>query len=57
MKLYAPVDPSLGEYYVVQLICFTGPAIARSTCAVDVLPELIVEVVSPSTSRKDRVMK
>ncbi len=55
---YAPVDLSLSEYYVVQpdLLYWPGSRLAKYT-PVDVLPELIVEVVSPSTSRKDRVIK
>ena len=55
---YAPLDLSLSEYYVVQpdLLYWPGNRLAQHA-PVDVLPELIVEIVSPSTSRKDRVMK
>ena len=55
---YAPLDLSLSKHYVVQpdLLYWPGDRLPQYT-PVDVLPELIVEIISPSTSRKDRVMK
>jgi len=54
----APLDLALGEYTVVQpdLLYLPGSRPARSM-PVDTLPELVVEILSPSTSRKDRVTK
>ncbi len=55
---YAPLDLALSKYDVVQpdLLYWPGNRLAQHT-PIDVLPELIVEIISPSTSRKDRVMK
>lgn len=54
----APLDLFLSKYTVVQpdLLYLPGSRPARNT-PVDTLPELVVEVLSPSTSRKDRVTK
>jgi len=54
----APLDLNLSEYTIVQpdLMYLPGSRPARNN-PVDSVPELIVEVLSPSTSRKDRVLK
>ena len=54
----APLDLSLCEYNVVQpdLFYLPGNRPARQM-PIDALPELVVEITSPSTSRKDRVKK
>ena len=54
----APLDLNLTVHTVVQpdLMYFPGNRPARND-PVDSVPELIVEILSPSTSRKDRVLK
>lgn len=54
----APLDLALGKHTVVQpdLLYLPGSRPARRM-PIDVLPELVIEVLSPSTSRKDRVTK
>jgi excisionase family DNA binding protein len=54
----APLDLALDAYTVVQpdLLYLPGSRPAQNT-PIDVVPELVVEVTSPSTSRKDRVQK
>lgn len=54
----APLDLNLAVHTVVQpdLIYLPGSRPARND-PVDSVPELIVEVLSPSTDRKDRVLK
>lgn len=54
----APLDLALGEYTVIQpdLLYLPGSRPARRM-PLDTLPELVVEILSPSTSRKDRVTK
>jgi len=54
----APLDLSLSEYTVVQpdLLYLHGNRPAQND-PIDVVPELVVEVISPSTGRKDRVQK
>lgn len=54
----APLDLTLGEHTVVQpdLFYLPGSRPAQHD-PIDIVPELVVEVLSPSTSRKDRVLK
>lgn len=54
----APLDLALAEHTVVQpdLLYLPGSRPAKNT-PIDVVPELIVEVISPSTGKKDRVLK
>ena len=54
----APLDLALGRYTVVQpdLLYLPGSRPARRM-PIDVLPELVIEVLSPLTSCKDRVTK
>lgn len=54
----APLDVYLNEYTVVQpdLLYLPGTRPARNN-PVDSLPELVVEILSPSTARTDRVKK
>lgn len=54
----APLDLSLAMHTVVQpdLLYLPGSRPARHD-PIDVVPELVVEVISPSTGRKDRVLK
>ncbi|HZK24097.1 MAG TPA: Uma2 family endonuclease [Oscillospiraceae bacterium] len=54
----APLDLTLAEYNVVQpdLLYLPGSSPAQAT-PIKTVPELVVEVLSPSTSRKDRVLK
>jgi len=54
----APLDLSLTKYTVVQpdLLYLPGSRPAQKD-PIDVLPELVVEVISPATGRKDRVLK
>lgn len=54
----APLDLTLAEYHVVQpdLLYLPGSRPAQAT-PIKAVPELVVEVLSPSTSRKDRVLK
>lgn len=54
----APLDLFLSKYTVVQpdLLYLPGSRPAQNN-PIDALPELVVEVLSPSTSRKDRVTK
>ena len=54
----APLDLTLSEHTVVQpdLFYLLGDRPARHD-PIDIVPELVVEVLSPSTGRKDRVLK
>lgn len=54
----APLDLSLAEHTVVQpdLLYLPGSRPAQND-PIDVVPELVVEVISPSTGKKDRVLK
>ncbi len=54
----APLDLTLTRHSVVQpdLFYLPGDRPARYD-PIDIVPELVVEVLSPSTSRKDRVLK
>lgn len=54
----APLDLNLTTYTVVQpdLFYLPGSRPAERN-PIDVVPELVVEILSPSTSRKDRVLK
>jgi excisionase family DNA binding protein len=54
----APLDLNLTMYTVVQpdLLYLPGSRPARHD-PIDTVPELVVEVLSPATSRKDRVLK
>jgi excisionase family DNA binding protein len=54
----APLDLTLAEYNVVQpdLFYLPGSRPAQAT-PIKSVPELVVEVLSPSTNRKDRVLK
>ncbi len=54
----APLDVTLSKYTVVQpdLLYLPGSRPAIST-PIAILPELVVEILSPSTGRKDRVTK
>lgn len=54
----APLDLALTEHSVVQpdLLYLPGSRPAQND-PIDVVPELVVEVISPSTGRKDRVLK
>lgn len=54
----APLDLAMAEYNVVQpdLFYLPGSRPAQNN-PVDTVPELVVEVISPSTNRKDRVLK
>ncbi len=54
----APLDLALTEHTVVQpdLLYLPGNRPAQND-PIDVVPELVVEVISPSTSKKDRVLK
>ncbi|MCW3490492.1 Uma2 family endonuclease [Dethiobacter alkaliphilus] len=54
----APLDLSLAEYTVVQpdLLYLPGSRPPQNN-PIDVVPELVVEVISPSTGKKDRVLK
>ena len=54
----APLDLNLAMYTVVQpdLLYLPGSRPARHD-PLDTVPELVVEVISPSTGRKDRVLK
>lgn len=54
----APLDLNLAVHTVVQpdLMYFPGNRPARNN-PVDTVPELVVEILSPSTGRKDRVLK
>lgn len=54
----APLELALSKYTVLQpdLLYLPGSRPAQNI-PIDTLPELIVEVLSPSTNRKDRVTK
>jgi excisionase family DNA binding protein len=54
----APLDLALAVHTVVQpdLLYLPGSRPAQND-PIDVVPELVVEVISPSTGRKDRVLK
>ncbi len=54
----APLDMALAVHTVVQpdLLYLPGSRPAQND-PIDVVPELVVEVISPSTGRKDRVLK
>jgi excisionase family DNA binding protein len=54
----APLDLTLAAHNVVQpdLLYLPGSRPAQRD-PIDILPELVVEVLSPSTGRKDRVLK
>lgn len=54
----APLAVFLGEYTVVQpdIFYLPGSRPARTT-PVDALPELVIEIISPATSKTDRIRK
>jgi excisionase family DNA binding protein len=54
----APLDLTLAVHTVVQPDLFYLPGIRPAQHdPIDIVPEIVVEVVSPSTGRKDRVLK
>ena len=54
----APLDLQLDEHTVVQPDLFYFPGTKQvSEAPIDILPDLVVEIVSPSTARTDRTRK